>query len=839
MKLKRKSIVTAMMWLVCMTTSASGGSHVKPAIATDSIIEKAVKEKLLKMTLEEKIGQMIQVEINLVSYSDPEYSAPTLMKKNKTELTTIIKKFGLEKRMDVNTLVDNNGQGDTTAFYPFYNLSQMINDLKPFRLDEGVLRDAFGKYKIASIQNMLGGLHATDVKTWQRATKEIQQAALKHLGIPCMYGLDQVHGTTYTLGGTIFPQPIGMVATFNSVLAKRMGEICAYETRACGVPWVFVPDLDLGRHPAWSRQYEGMGEDGFLGATMGEAYLLGFQGDDPNHIDKYHVGSTLKHFVGYGVTGNGIDRNPGQVTDMDLREKHFAPFLRAIRAGALSVMTNSSILNGMNGVANKRLLTGWLKEELNWDGMIVTDWADIENLRKRDHIVSTQKEGIILAINAGVDMMMVPSEWGYGELLKGAVLEGAVPMARIDDAVSRVLRMKHRVGLFERPFVKPEDYPLFGCAEHVATAKQMAVESEVLLKNDGNVLPLKKGRKILVCGPNANTMRGLNGGWSYSWQGTNTERFTTDYKTIYQAVSDKFGAANVTYEPGVEYDQDGNCESELEPQIDKAVKAAANVDYILACVGENSYAETSGNIVNLHLSENQTELVRQLAATGKPVILILNQGRCRLIYDIEPLCQGVVDMMLPGNYGGEALAELLAGDENFSGHLPFTYPSLPQTFTTYDYKVCEVRETMAGIYNYEAKTNAQWWFGSGLSYTTFLYNNLKVSKTAFTADDVIEVSVDVTNTGNRIGKEVVMLYSSDLYASLVPDNKRLRAFSKIELKPNETKTVTLTIKGSDLAFVGSDGKWILEKGDFRITIGPEERIITAIETKHWNAPNID
>lgn len=839
MKLTKKTIVMAMVLLSGMATFAQGGGYVKPAITPDPVIENAVKEQLKKMTLEEKIGQMVQVEINLVSYSDPEYSVPVLMKKNRGELQDIIHKFGLEKRIDINTLVDKNGQGDSMAFYPFYNLSQLINDLKPFRLDKNVLRDAFGKYKISSIQNMLGGLHAADLKTWQRSTNEIQKSALKYLGIPCMYGLDQVHGTTYTLGGTIFPQPIGMVATFNPVLAKRMGEICAYETRACGVPWVFVPDLDLGRHPAWSRQYEGMGEDGYLGATMGEAYLLGFQGNDPNHIDKYHVGSTLKHFVGYGVTGNGIDRNPGNVTDMDLREKQFAPFLRALRAGALSVMTNSSILNGMNGVANKRLLTGWLKQELNWDGVVVTDWADIENLRKRDHIVSTQKEGIVLAINAGVDMMMVPSEWGYGELLKQAVLDGEVSMARIDDAVCRVLRMKHRVGLFERPYVSPYDYPLFGCAEHVATAKQMAIESEVLLKNEDNILPIPKGKRILVCGPNANTMRGLNGGWTYSWQGSNTEKFTTNYKTIYHAICDKFGVDNVKYEPGVEYDLNGNCESELSPQIDKVVKAAANVDYILACVGENSYAETSGNIVNLHLSENQTELVRRLAGTGKPVVLILNQGRCRLIYDIEPLCKSVVDMMLPGNYGGEALADLIAGDENFSGKLPFTYPSLPQTFTTYDYKVCEVRETMAGIYNYEAKTNAQWWFGSGLSYTSFSYANMKVSRKDFTADDSIEVSVDVTNTGQRTGKEVVMLYSSDLYASLVPDNKRLRAFSKIELKPGETKKVTLKMKGSDLAFVGADGKWILEKGDFRLAVGTESTIVTAPETKHWQSPNID
>ncbi len=833
----RKKTICVM--LTVMLSMGNAIAETRPAISRDEAIEKKVAEQVKKMTLEEKIGQMIQVEINLVSYSDPEYTVPELMKKNKPQLEAIVHKFSLENKTDVNMLVDANGQADKTAFYPFYNLSQQIADLQPFRLDKNVLKDAFGKYKIASIQNMLGGLHANDVKTWQQATMEIQEAAQKYLGIPCMYGLDQVHGTTYTLGGTIFPQPIGMVATFNPQLAKRMGEISAYETRACGVPWVFVPDLDLGRHPAWSRQYEGMGEDPLTGAVMGEAYMRGLQGDDPNHIDAYHVGTTLKHYVGYGVTGNGIDRNPGQVTDMDLREKHFAPFLKAIRSGSLSVMTNSSILNGMNGVANKRLLTGWLKQELNWDGMIVTDWADIENLRKRDHIVSTQKEGIILAINAGVDMMMVPSEWGYGAILKEAVEEGSVSMERIDDAVSRVLRMKHRVGLFERPFVNPALYPEFGSEEHIATAKKMAIESEVLLKNEDNILPLQRGKKILVCGPNANTMRGLNGGWTYTWQGTNTEAFTTNYHTILKAMQNKFGTGNIIYEPGVEYAPYGDCEREKTPEIEKAVKAAAHADYILACVGENSYAETSGNIMNLHLSENQTELVKQLAATGKPVILILNQGRCRLIYDIEPLCKAVVDVMLPGNYGGDALAELLSGDENFSGRLPMTYPSLPQTFTTYDYKVCEMRETMAGIYNYEAKTNAQWWFGDGLSYTTFAYTNMKVSKPTFTANDAIEVSIDVANTGKVKGKEVVMLYSCDLYASLIPDNRRLRAFEKVELQPGETKTVKLTIKGSDLAFVGGDGHWILEKGDFRLTIGNQETMITAAETKYWDTPNIE
>jgi beta-glucosidase len=806
---------------------------VPPAIPADPVIETKVDSQLSRMPLDEKLGQMIQVEINLVTYTDPAFSIPSLMGMGKDSLSAVLQRFGLEQQYPIETLTDADGKIKWEMGYAFYNLSRQINDSLGFHLDKEKLRMAFEKYKVASILNMLGGVHAADVKTWQQATTQIQEAALKYLGIPCMYGLDQVHGTTYTLGGTLFPQPIGMAATFNPELARRMGGITAYETRACGVPWVFVPDLDLGRHPAWSRQYEGVGEDPYLGSVMGKAYLLGLQGNDPNHIDRYHVGTSLKHYVGYGVTGNGMDRNPGSVTDMELREKHFMPFRDCFRAGALSAMTNSSVLNGMNGVANRRLLTGWLKEGLNWDGMIVTDWADIENLRNRDHLAATQKEGIILAINAGVDLMMVPSEWGYGALLKEAVQEGSIPMERIDDAVRRVLRMKHRVGLFEHPVVDPSLYPDFGCESHVDVARQTAIELMVLLKNEGNILPLAKGKKIMVCGPNADTMRGLNGGWSYTWQGTGSEAFTSGYHTILEALRNKFGADNIIYEPGVQYDNRGPFESELPPQIDKAVQAARSADYIVACVGENSYAETNGNLVNLHLSPNQTELVKCLAATGNPVILVLNQGRSRLVYDIEPLVQAVVDVMLPGNYGGEALAELLAGDANFSGRLPFTYPSYPQTFTTYDHKVSEVRETMAGIYNYEAKTHAQWWFGTGLSYTSFAYSNLRLSQTEFGVGDELTVEVDVTNTGSRTGKEVVMLFSSDLYASLIPDNRRLRAFRKVELQPGETVTVTLKLSAADLAFVDEEGQWLLESGEFRLAVGSESTVIRCRETVRW------
>lgn len=816
-----------------MALSSSG-----QAIPSDPKIEKAVQKQLSSMTLDQKLGQMIQVESNLVALTRSEYGIESLFRKSKDEVASLIEKFGLTDKYDASKLFSADGRPNISEGYSFYTLSQDINSALGFEFDPEKLKMAFGEYKVGSILNMLGG-HATDLPTWQRAISDIQDAASKHLGIPCLYGLDQVHGTTYSLGGTIFPQPIGMSATFNPDLVHHIGEISAYETRACGVPWVFVPDLDLGRTPAWSRQYEGVGEDPYLGAVIGTAYMLGFQGDDPNHIDQYHVATCLKHFTGYGVTANGRDRVPGQVSEMELREKYFAPFLSAFRAGSLSTMTNSSILNGMNGVANKKLLTGWLKEELDWDGMIVTDWADIENLRKRDHIAATQKDGIIMAINAGVDLMMVPSEWGYGKLLKEAVEEGSIPMSRIDDAVARILRLKHRVGLYENAKPDAKAYPDFGSPKHAAVALKAALESEVLLKNEDNTLPIAKGKKILATGPNANTMRGLNGGWTYTWQGSGTEEYSKSYHTILDALRAKFGEDNVIYAPGLTYDDKSNdCEAENAPDIQGAVSAAKDADIILACIGENSYAETTGNISNLHLSGNQTELVRQLAATGKPIVLILNQGRCRLIYDIEPLAKAVVDVMLPGNYGGDALAELLSGEENFSGRLPFTYPSYPQTFTTYDYKVCEVQETMAGIYNYEAKTNAQWWFGHGLSYTSFEYKNLRVSRESFTKDDEIAVTVDVTNTGSRSGKEVVMLYSSDMVASIIPDNKRLRAFEKVELNPGETKTVSLTLKGSDLAFVGGDSHWVLEKGEFKLSVGGLSKSVSCTDTYHWESPNI-
>ncbi|WP_444345820.1 glycoside hydrolase family 3 N-terminal domain-containing protein [Phocaeicola coprocola] len=777
---KKLALASVLCTGVCLT---AGGQKPAPAIPSDPVIEAHIQEWLKKMTLEEKIGQMCEITIDVVS------------------------DFEASKK---------NG----------------------FTLNPAMLDTVIGKYKVGSLLNVPLSV-AQKKEKWAEAIKQIQDLSMKEIGIPCIYGVDQIHGTTYTLDGTMFPQGINMGAAFNRELTEKAAAISAYETKAGCIPWTYAPVVDLGRDPRWSRMWENYGEDCYVNAEMGKASVRGFQGSDPNHIGEYNVAACMKHYMGYGVPVSGKDRTPSSISRSDMREKHFAPFLAAIRQGALSVMVNSGVDNGVPFHANRELLTEWLKEDLNWDGMIVTDWADINNLCTRDHIAATKKEAVKIAINAGIDMSMVPYEVSFCDYLKELVQEGEVPMSRIDDAVARVLRLKYRLGLFENPYWDIKKYNKFGSEEFARIALQAAEESEVLLKNEGNILPLAKGTKILLAGPNANSMRCLNGGWSYSWQGHLADQCAGAYNTIYESLCNKYGKENIIYEPGVTYApyKNDNWWEENQPEIEKSVAAASRADVIIACIGENSYCETPGNLTNLTMSENQRNLVKALAATGKPVILILNQGRPRIINDIVPLAKAVVNVMLPSNYGGDALANLLAGDANFSGKMPFTYPKHINALANYDYKPCENMGQMGGNYNYDSVMDVQWEFGFGLSYTTYSYSNLKVDKTSFTADDVLTVSVDVTNTGKVAGKESVLLYSKDLVASSTPDNIRLRNFEKIELNPGETKTVTMQLKGSDLAFVGYDGKWRLEKGDFKLKCGNQWTDIQCSETKVWDTPN--
>lgn len=750
----------------------------------DPIIESKIDSIMQKLTIEEKIGQMSQFAIDLI------------------------------------------GKGGN-AYY---------SD-EPFEIDYDKLDEVLGKYKVGSILNA-SNTRAQTTEKWEYTIREIQKRAIKETGIPVVYGIDSNHGATYTAGATFFPQEVAMAATFNRELVEKGAEVNAYETRASNIPWIFNPTMDISRDSRWSRLWESFGEDSYLNAEMGKAVIRGYQGSDKNHVVGNNLAGCVKHYMGYGVPVSGKDRTPAVINESDLREKHFEPFRAAIEQGALSLMVNSGIVNGVSTHSDHRLITQWIKEELGFDGVIVTDWADVSNLYNRDHVAKDYKTAVKTAINAGIDMVMEPYNLVFGPTLLELVNEEEVSMDRIDDATRRVLRMKYRLGLFDRPYWSVDDYPMFGSKQHEAIAKAAADESITLLKNEDNILPLPKNARILVTGPNANSMRTLNGGWSYSWQGEKTEEFAQGYNTIYEALRNKFGKQNVKLEEGVTYNMKGQYFEENEPEIDKAVEAAKDVDYIVLCVGENSYCETPGNLDELSLSDNQIELTLALQKTGKPVILVLNEGRPRLIRKIEPGSAAIVHTYLPGNYGGDALADIIIGDVNPSGKLPYTYPKFEQGLITYDHKPSEnIAGKMEGAYDYGAQTAVQYPFGYGLSYTTFEYTNLNVDKTNFSSDDVIKVSVNVTNSGNVEGKESVMLFSSDLVASMSPDVRRLRDFEKITLKPGESKVVTFNIHGSDLAFVNEKGKWTIEEGEFMLQVGNQIVNVNCTETKIWDTPN--
>ena len=770
----KKLFLSISMLAFAYTTSAN-----VPVIKSNPKIEAQVEQTLKKLTLEEKIGQMMELVTDL---------------------------FGAN---------DKNG-----VFY----------------IDEHKTDSILSRYKIGSILNAPNTCAPT-AKQWEKYIEQIQKISMKRIGIPCVFGLDQNHGSTYTQDGTLFPQNINVAATFNREIARHSAEATAYETRAVSVPWTYSPTVDLGRDARWPRIWENFGEDCYLSSEMGKAMVYGFQGEDPNNIDQYHIATSMKHFMGYGVPWTGKDRTPAYISPANLREKHFAPFLAGLQAGALTVMVNSASVNGMPMHANKEILTGWLKEETGWDGVLITDWADINNLYTREMVAKDKKDALRIAINTGIDMIMEPYSCDACGYLIELVKEGKIPMSRIDDACRRVLRMKYRLDLFKNPTQKLKNYPKFGGEEFAKLALEGATESMVLLKNERNILPLQHGKKILLTGPNANQMRCLDGGWSYTWQGHRTDEFAGKYNTIYEAFCNEYGKENVILNQGVTYNEKGKYWEENEPQILGAVAAAKDADVIVACIGENSYTETPGNLTDLWLSENQRNLVKALAQTGKPVILVLNEGRPRLIADIEPLAQGIIDILIPGNMGGDALVNLVSGKSNFSGKMPYTYPKEINSLANYDFKKSEEVGTMEGAYDYNAKITQQWGFGYGLSYTSYQYSNLKVSKSDFRHGDIIKVSVDVKNTGKVAGKESILLFSSDLVASMVPDGRRLRAFDKVELQPGETKTVTFELKADDLAFVGWDGKWRLEEGDFKLMIADQTASVHCADTYLWQTAN--
>ena len=773
--IKKTSVLASMS--IILASCGAGQTSGSSAIPEDKAVESKVESVLKKMTIEEKVGQMVQLTAG--------------------------------------------------AF--------CTDDL----VDTAKVRHLVKEYKIGSFLNTFGPTSRSRAVTAEQI-KKIQDITMEELGIPMVYGLDMIHGASYLDDATFYPQEVNLAATFDRSYAEMMGKVIAYESRAAMTPWVFSPVMDLSRNPSWPRVWESWGEDPYLQSEMSVAEVIGAQGTDPNHIGLENVAVSIKHYLGYGAAATGKDRTPAYIAPDDLREKYFRPFKECMQAGALTMMANSASINSIPVHASHEYLTEWAKEQLKWDGMAVTDWADINNLYTREHIAADRKEAVALGINAGIDMIMDPYDPEVCKDIIAAVNEKMIPMSRIDDAVRRVLRLKVRLGLFENPVWDVDNYDKFACKEFQDNAYEAAVESMVLLKNEDNVLPISAGKKILVVGPNGNSMRTLNGGWSYTWQG-DADKFASQYNTIFEALQKVYGEKNVSYVAGVNYNMASRkWDKETDIDIDAAVRAARKADIIVACIGENTYCETPGNINDLNLSSNQKELVKGLAKTGKPVVMILNEGRPRIINDIEPLAKAVVDIMLPGNHGGDALASLISGKENFSGRLPFTYSKYVNSLHTYDYKVSENVQTMDGLYNYDATMDVQWPFGAGLSYTSFEYSGLKsISPVQFNADDMLTFEVTVKNTGSVKGKEAVLLFSSDIIASKVPDVKRLRQFTKVELNPGESKTVRLEIPAHELAFVGHDGKWRLEKGQFRIACGSESMMIDCTETKVWDTPNID
>ncbi len=737
------------------------------AVPINGAIESKINLLLKQMTLEEKVGQMAQVAIDVVGKVD--YSKQT------------------------------------------------------FTVDPDKLNDVVVNYKAGSILNTPPGI-LLSAQQWNQVMSDIQMAAQKtKLKIPVLYGLDDIHGVNYAAGTTLFPQQIGQAATWNRQLVYDAGVITAYEGRAVGVPWTFSPVVDLGTNPQWPRIWEDYGEDPYLSAELGVQFVKGVQ-DPLGSKEKLIV--SLKHYMAYSDPKSGHDRTDAWIPEHYLREYHLPPFAAAVKAGARTVMVNSALVNGIPGHINKHILTDILKNELHFTGFIVTDWQDIENIYRRDKIAKTMKEAVMLSINAGIDMSMIP--YNYKEFCTDLIAlakEGKVPMSRIDDAVRRILRVKYELDLFNTPTTYLKDYPKFASAEFQKAAYNTATESITLLKNRNSILPIPKTAKILVTGPNANSMRCLNGGWTYTWQGDRTNEIAQQYNTILEAVSNKFSKANVNYVQGVAYKERGAYFQDSIINLDAAVQAAADADYILLCIGENSYTETPGNLEDLSLSDNQISLANALIKTGKPVVFILSEGRPRIISKIEPGAAAILHVYLPGNYGADALADILTGDVNPSGKLPITYPRYTNSLVGYIHKPSEGEGNPQG-----GEFTPQYRFGFGLSYTNFSYSNLSINKNSFSPEETATIAVTVKNTGNRDGKEVVQLFISDLIASFTPDVKRLRGFEKIDLKAGESKTISFKIPMKKLAFVNASNKMQLEEGEFKVQVADQSAAFSVTKT---------
>ena len=742
--------------------------------STNSDIDKRIDSIMSDMSIEQKIGQMAQINLTVIA----------------------------------------NGPDKWSSF-------------EPLQIDKERIEKAINKYYVGSILNTTNN-RARDISTWNKIIDEIQSYALSSkTAIPILYGIDGIHGATYIDGATMFPQQIGTAATWDIKNSFNMGMVTAYETRAAGIPWNFSPVLDLGQDPRFPRQFETFGEDPYLTTQMGLASLEGQQGIDNNMNNDFVVATSIKHFLGYQTTISGKDRTPSYIPEHVLRELHLPAFEKAISQGAKTIMINSGLINGIPVHADRYLLTDLLRDELGFDGIILTDWEDINKLHDRDKVAESRKDAIKIAINAGIDMSMIPYDYEeFCDNLLELVKEGEISEARIDESVRRILKLKIELGLFDKKN-KP-DYSDFGSQIHQNYAYAAAVESMTLLKNENSTLPIKNKNKILVTGPNGDSMRTLNGAWTYSWQGEKTDFFAGDHNTIYEAIKNKFTDSDVKYIPGVTYpiNEDYDKEPKFEyydqyvDQKKEAIKYAnEEADIIVLCLGENTYTEKPGDLNDINLNRLQIDFANEIIKSGKPVVLVLNIGRPRLISEIESKVNAVINIYLPGNFGGDALADILYGSVNPSGKLPYSYPLYSNSLIPYNYKPAEVQNNAQGAYNYVGEVNNLYDFGFGLSYTSFEYSNLKLNSNQFSKNENIYLSVDIKNTGEIEGKEVIQVYSKDHYASLTPDVKRLRAFKKIELKPGEIKNVKFEIQVQDLGFVNYQNKHVVETGKFDLMVG--------------------
>jgi beta-glucosidase len=747
---------------------------------------------------------MLAVLLGFKQSEKPYFTTPST-----ADIETLIAQMSIEEKV---------GQTCQITLDAIHRTDEKGQALVPAQIDPNKLKEALEVYHVGSILNV--GAHTLTRDEWKSIMTDVHAPYLKkEQNIPILYGIDAIHGVNYTVGGTLFPQEIGLAATWNTELARQMGEVTAYECRASGIPWNFSPVLDLGRQPLWSRHFETLGEDPVLGTQMGVALVEGYQGKGES-VDQFHAAACLKHFVGYSASFSGRDRTPAFIPEKYMQELYLPAFKAAVEKGALTLMINSGVVNGIPGHANYQLLTQTLKKDWGFKGFVVSDWEDFIMLHTVHRTAPSLAEAAIQAFNSGVDMSMVPSNPQYKSYCQDmvkAVKEGKISMDRLNDAVRRILYVKNQLGLFTNPLPQFDQYPLFGSAKFKNMAKQAALESITLLKNESQTLPLQSTQRILVAGPGAASINMLNGAWTHTWQGMDASYNTTGVLNIFQALQHQLPTASISYQKGVELYLEKDFEASKFVELDSYKKALKKNDVVVICVGELPSTEKPGDIRSLQLDDKQKELVRLAKAAKKKVVLVLLEARPRIINDIEPLCDAIIQAYLPGDQGGAALAELVTGKADFSGRLPYTYPRYDGVIEFYDHPR-SVDRSKAGDFS---AYNPQWDFGFGLSYNTGKVNNMRFVKKD-EQKGTFSIEVNVGNEGQKPLIMVVPVYISDLYASTTPENKRLIAFQKVSILPGENKTLTFSFDATALKRVSADGKWRAEKGTFEILCGPNK-----------------